>query len=174
MDFASRNSAHAAASAWSMPINGLSGRLVVEFEDLDPGLRHAVYLELKNNSPRLLGVTNQPRIQPVVLTSTGKAVGTAGMSMNGPEPSLQWAVIPPDSYVGYRVDMQTAGVPTREHGTALMAVGGVSWLLPSGKYVLKATVVFDEQRDGPHNQWVGELHLTSSAFRITQEMVAVH
>jgi hypothetical protein len=68
------------ADVWSEPTSGLSGRLRLEFEDLQPGLRHAVYLELKNHSLSPVAVTNQPEIQTELFDSAGKPVRTAGVS----------------------------------------------------------------------------------------------
>jgi len=162
------------AGGWSKAINGLSGHLLVEFEDLDPGLRHAVYIELRNGSLNPFAVTNQPQIQSALFDSAGKPVRTSGLWVSGPLPSPQWAQIPRDAYIGFRIDMQTVGMPTREYGAALMAVGSMSWMLPAGEYVLKATVVFTAEKDGPENQWVGELELPPCTFSVTQEMLAVH
>jgi len=158
-----------AADAWSPPIRGLAGRLRVEFEDLNPGLRHAVYLELQNHSFDPVAVTNQPEIRAELLDSSGNPVGTSGLPMSGPIPEPQWGVIPRDAYMRFRVDMQTVGVPTREHGVALLALGGKSWELKVGEYVLKTTVVFQKQEDAPPNQWVGDLELSSVEVVVTLE-----
>lgn len=159
--------------SWSEPNSGLSARLLVEFEDLNPGSRHAVYLELRNDAPNPIALTNQPQMDAELFDLAGISVHALALPMSGPIPSPQWAVIPRDSYTGFRVDMQTVGVPTRERGVALMAVGGKSWMLPAGEYVLKATVAFTAENDGPENQWVGELKLPPCAFNVTQEMLAV-
>lgn len=161
------------ANVWSESVNGLSGRLRVEFEDLKPGLRHAVYLELRNHSLNPIAVTNQPQIHAELFDSAGKSVGTSGFAMSGPIPNPQWAVIPQDAYLGFRIDMQTVGVPTREHGMVLIAVGGKSWELRAGKYVLKIALVFKREEDGPQNQWVGELELPPVEVVVTTEMLAV-
>jgi hypothetical protein len=162
------------ANAWSQPTNGLSGRLRLEFEDLKPGLRYAVYLELRNHSLNPVAVTNQPETHVELFDSAGKPVSTSGMRISGPIPRPQWAVIPRDAYVGFRIDMQTVGVPTREHGMALIAVGGKSWGLRAGEYVLKTTLVFKKEEDAPPNQWVGELELPPVEVVVTTEMVTVN
>ena len=161
-------------NAWCEPIDGLSGRLRVEFEDLKPGLRHAVYLELRNHSPNPVAASNQPQIHAELFDSAEGLVRTSSLPMSGPIPSLQWALIPRDAYVGFRIDMQTVGVPTREQGMALIAVGGKSWKLKAGEYVLKATVSLKKEEDGPHNQWIGELELPPSEFIVTLTMPAVN
>lgn len=162
------------AKAWSEPAEGLSGRLRVEFEDLKPGLRHAVYLELRNHSLNPVAVINQPRIHAELFDSAGKPVSTSDYPASGPIPNPQWAVIPRDAYIGFRIDMQTVGVPTRKHGMALIAVGGRSWGLRAGEYVLKTALVFKYEKDGPQNQWVGELELPSIEAIVTTEMLAVN
>lgn len=161
------------ANIWSTPINGLSGQLRVEFEDLQPGLRYAVYLELRNHSLNSVTVINQPLIHAELFDSTGKPVSTSSLPMSGAVPNPQWAVIPNDAYIGFRIDMQTVGVPTREHGKALLAVGGKSWELMAGKYILKTILAFKNDEDGPKNQWCGELELPPVELVVTTEMLAV-
>src|SRR6476646_5599530 len=67
-----------AASHWSKPANGLSGRLRVEFENLKPGLRYAVYLELRNHALTPVAVINQPEINAELLDPSGKPVTASG------------------------------------------------------------------------------------------------
>lgn len=160
------------ANAWSKPINGLSGKLRVGFEDLKPGLRHVVYLEIRNHSPNPIAVTNQPQIHAELFDSTGKPVSTSAAPMSGPIPYPQWAVIPRDAYLGFRIDMQTVGVPTREHGMTLIAVGDKNWELRARRYVLETTLVFKKEEDAPQNQWVGELALPPVEVVVTTQMLA--
>jgi hypothetical protein len=162
------------ANVWSEPINGLSGRLRVEFEDLNPGLRHSVYLELRNHSFNPVAVTNQPQVHAELFDAAGKPVSTSGFPMSGPIPGSQWGVIPRDAYIGFRIDMQTVGVPTRDQGMALLAVGGKSWGLRAGEYVLKTEIVFKQEEDAPQNQWVGELELPPAEVVVTTQMLAVN
>ena len=162
------------ANIWSAPLNQLSGRLRVEFEDLKPGLRHAVYAELRNHSLNPIAVTNQPRVHAELFDASGNPMTPAGFSMSGPIPQPQWAVIPRDAYLGFRIDNQIVGLPTREHGMALLAVGNKSWGLGAGKYVLKVNLVFKKEEYAPPNQWVGELELPPVEVVITAEMLAVN
>lgn len=155
-----------------MKSEGLVGRLLVQFEDLNPGLRHAVYLEIRNERFDPIALTNQPEIRSEVYDRSGTAVPTLQFFANGPRQVRQWAVIPTGAYVGLRIDAQTGTVPTREHGMVLLAVGGRRWGLKPGNYLLKATALFKSDQDGPANQWVGELELPPVEVVVTQEMVA--
>jgi hypothetical protein len=162
------------ANVWSEPINGLSGRLRIEFEDLRPGLRHAVYLELRNHSVNPVAVTNQPRVNAELFDVAGKPVSSSDFPLSGPIPNPQWALIPRDAYLGFRIDMQTVGVPTREQGMALIAIGGKSWGLRAGEYVLKAALVFKKEDGAPQDQWIGELELPPIDVVVTTQMLAVN
>lgn len=159
-------------NSWSEPVNGLSGRVRVEFEDLKPGLRHAIYLELRNHSFNPIAVTNQPQIRAELANSGGKPVPTAAISSGGPIHPPQWGVIPSDAYIGFRIDMQTVGVPTREQGAALLATGGRAWRLGAGRFVLTISLVFNGTTGGPTNQWAGELSLPPVDIVVTPEMLA--
>src|SRR5262245_53669337 len=92
--------------AWSASIQGLSGRLHVEFEDLEPGLRHAASLELRNQSTSPVAVIDQPRLRAKLFDSGGDPVIQMATSASGPIPSPQWAVIPRDASIRFRVDAQ--------------------------------------------------------------------
>ena len=81
-------------------------------------------------------------------------------------------MVPQDAYIGFRIDMQTVGVPTREHGVALIAVGGKTWELRAGRHVLHIAVAFKNDASGPSNQWVGELKLPSVEVVVTPQMLA--
>ena len=157
---------------WSDVVSGVAGRLRIAFEDLNPGLRHAVYLELANHDFEPITVTNQPAIEAQIFDSLGDPVATAGQIGSGPEPLQQWAVIPKDAYVGLRIDMQNLGVPTKEHGVVLLAVGRKAWELTPGNYLLRTSATFDGEHDGPPNQWVGKLNLPEVEVVVTSEMVA--
>jgi hypothetical protein len=145
--------------AWSAPVTGLSGRLRIELEDLDPGLRYAVCLELRNEAAQPIAVSNVPDVLAQLHDSAGVPVETSGIVVSGPQPSRRWMVVPVEAYLGFRVDMRTAGVPTRESGTAQLALGGMAWRLGEGHYELRATATFARAEDGPTDQWVGELAL---------------
>jgi hypothetical protein len=116
-------------SDWSAPERGLAGRLQVELEDLDVALRHAMYLELRNDSLEPVAVTYQPRLEARLTDEASKAIEPSEFPMSGPIPKPQWAVIPRGAGLRLRIDMQTVGVPEKKSGKALVAVGGHSWAL---------------------------------------------
>lgn len=155
---------------WSEVVKGVRGRLVVTFEDLKPGLRYAVYVEVMNESFKTVAITNQPEIHAELYDSSGNPVTTSGFFSNGPEPVLQWAVVPMNSYAGIRIDLQTIGVPTREHKRVLLAMPGNIWELTTGQYRLEATAGFKHEENGPLNQWAGELKLPPVEVVVTDDM----
>jgi hypothetical protein len=162
---------HPGVNAWSEPVNGLSGRLLVEFEHLRPGLRHAVYLELRNHSFAPIAVINQPGIRAELYDSAGNSVGASVFPTSGPIPEPQWAIIPSDAYLSFRIDMQTVGVPTAEHGAVLLALGGKSWGLRPGAYTLRTAITFSQKDNAPSEQWIGELELPPVEVVVTTQML---
>lgn len=154
-----------AAFPWPEPVKALSGRIHVELETINSAVRHAVYLEMRNHSTNAITVTNQPQIDVELFDSAGNPVGTSDFPISGPVPNPQWVVIPGEAYIGFRIDMQTVGIPTREQGT-LLAVGGKSWGLSPGKYLLKTEAAFQKEINAPPNQWVGELALPPVEFEV--------
>ena len=148
----------------------MSGRLCVEFENREPGLRHAVYLELRNDGFAPAVVSNLPEFHAELYDSSGQPVGASAAVDDGPNPILQWAVIPRDAYLGLRVDRQSAGVPKKQHRRVLLALGDKTWELNTGKYLLEATTAFKREDSGPDNQWVGELQLPAVDVVVTEEM----
>src|SRR5688572_13876502 len=158
---------------WSPKQKDLVGRLRVQFEDLKPGLRYAIYLELKNEGFNPIAVINNPEITAELRDSSGNQVDTLTYSANGPSPLRQWGVIPGAAYLSFRIDTRSSGVPTRDQGMVLLALGGRRWGLRSGSYVLKATALFKAEDDGPPNQWVGELDLPTVEVIVTPKMFEV-
>jgi len=158
------------SNLWSTSVNGVSGRLRLELEDLNPGLRFAVHMETLNRSFDSITITNQPAIRAELVDDAGKEIQTVAYPASGPIPPPQWAVVPHDAYVGFRIDMQTVGVPSKEQRMVLLAVGGITWRLSTGRYLLKTTAIFKNDVDGPANQWVGELELPTVEVVVTDEM----
>ena len=158
------------AGQWSEPVNGLRGRLLVALENLHPGLRYSVVLELDNVSTQPVSITNQPNIIAQLFDSAKTEVTTAGFPMSGPIPFAQTAVVPRDAYVGFRIDMPTVGVPTK--GEALLAVGGRTWGLKQGDYILKAALMGEKSDQVSDGQWVGQLNLLAVEIHVSEESVA--
>jgi hypothetical protein len=157
--------------AWSITINGVSARLQVEVDDLQPGLRHAVYLQLRNGSHNPAAFTNQPLVHATLADRQGQQVTPATLPTSGPAPVLQWAVVPANAYVALRIDLQNVGVPTRARGTILLSAGDHAWELVAGVYVLRVTAAFSRHADGPPNQWVGSVTPPPIDIVITREML---
>lgn len=165
----------AVTAAWSEPVNGLAGRLLAAFEDLQPGLRYAIFLELRNHSLDPIAVIDQPEFRADLRDAVSAVpIKAPDLLVSGPIPIPQWAVIPRDAYTGIRVDIRTLGVATREHGLALLALNGKAWHVSAGDYLLRATLVCSRRPDGPVNQWVGELELPPVEVVVTAEMVGVN
>lgn len=155
---------------WSTSINGVKGRLVVTFEDLKPGLRHAVYVEVMNESFKTVALASLPEIHAELYDSSGNPVTVSGSFANGPEPVLQWATVPSSNYGGIRIDLQTIGVPTKEHQRVLLALPANVWELNAGQYRLEVTAGFNHHENGPLNQWTGELTLPPVEVVVTEDM----
>ena len=113
-----------------------------------------MYLEVRNDSLEPVAVVNQPRMESSLSDETGKRVAPSMLPMAGQYES-QWAVIPRDATL-HSDRHATVGVPEKKRNGS-MAVGGNSWGLRSGKYVLILRVLFEREADAPQNQWVGEL-----------------
>jgi hypothetical protein len=158
--------------AWSEPVQGLSGRLRVAFEDLAPGLRHAVHVELRNRATLPIAVSDCPRIEAVVRDVHGRPVPTLPIAVDAPLAEPQWGVIPPDAYLGYRIDMRSASLPSRESGVASLAIDGNLWELAAGVYLLNATLHYEQEPDPPAGQWCGTLTLPAVRFEVEAAMLA--
>ena len=134
---------------WSKGVNGLSGRLLLERENLQPGLRYAVFLELRNASTDRLVCTNQPDLAAQLFDSNSRPVPTATYPMSGSIPRALGVELEPGVYAGFRVDVQTMGVPPGK--TILLAIGGYldangygsqAWSLSEGRYTLRVQASF--------------------------------
>jgi hypothetical protein len=142
--------------------------LLVNPEHLGAGVRHAVYLELRNDSLEPVAVVNAPRVEASLAETGGNPVSPSMFPMGGPIPNPQWAVIPREATLQLRIDSQTVAVPEKQDGLALMAVAGHSWSLRPGSYVLKLRVIFEHEVDAPPNQWTGVLSPLSIAVVVPE------
>jgi hypothetical protein len=159
----------AVISKWSDPERGLCGRLQIEIEDIDLASRYAVYLELRNDSPEPIAMTDRPRVGVCLADRKGNAVSPAHLPMSGPVPNAQAAVIPRAAALRVRVDMQTVGVPPKETGMVLLALGGQSWTLSAGEYMLTVNVTFDSVPGAPPNRWSGRLKVPPVALTVPRQ-----
>jgi hypothetical protein len=164
-----KSNSQAVISEWTDLERGLCGRLQVEIEDLDFTSRYAVYLELRNDSPDPIAVTDWPRVEVRLSGYEGKAVNPVHLPMSGPVPNAQAAVIPPGAALRLRIDMQTVGVPPKETGRVLLALGGQSWTLSAGEYVLTVNVTFDDMPGAPRNRWSGQLKVPPVALIVPRQ-----
>lgn len=146
--------------------SGLAARLLAEIEDLRPGLRCAITLELRNESPGPLVVTHQPNIVSVLEDAAGMRLVPAALTASGLVKSEQWEVIPSGARLAFRVDLQTVGAPAREQKRVLIAPGDKGWIVPAGKYLLATTVVFVRKIGGPPDQWTGTLDLPPISIEV--------
>lgn len=164
----------ASAGAWSKSVNGLAARLLAEIEEVQPGLRCAITLSLRNESPEPIAVTNQPQVQAGLHDASGSPVRSATLAMSGPLLPAQWAVIPGDACLAFRVDLRTAGVPVREQGLLLVALGDKGWTVSAGSYLLGATIAYEKRSDALPNQWAGTLELPQVPIEVPASLFAVN
>ena len=138
------------AGEWSEPVNGLSARLLVTFQE---GGRSSLWagpiiLEVKNTDGKPIAFINQPAFTGAAVRD---AIGNALPEFFGPGNHLsgypQWAVIPGNAYLGMRVD---TSIPVE--------VGLCFGVITPDALHLSATLVA-KHREGPENQWVGEIKL---------------
>jgi hypothetical protein len=161
------------ASQQALDAAGVSCVLRLRFVDLRPGLRHDIHLEVRNGTAEPISVTDRPTIRADLRDAAGVPVAPVGLPMSGPIQPPRWATVPPAGYAGFRVDQRTTGLPTREHGRALVALGDRTWVLGPGRYTLTASAAFEAADDGPRDQWVGELDPPPVEIVLTPQMVAV-
>lgn len=152
---------------WSGPEGALAWRLAIELEEIDGGLRHAVFVEAKNLALDPVALIDQPSVSATVRDAAGRELPSAVLPASGPHHAAQWAVIPRDGYVGIRIDARLVGLPARAQGQALLALGDRSWVLGAGSYVLTLQVSFPADAKGPANQWSGRMVFPPLAFSVT-------
>ena len=69
-----------------------------------------------------------------------------------------------------RIDAQLVGLPARNHGEALLALGDRSWVVGAGSYLLELQVSFAVDAKGPANHWAGRMDFPPLAFSVTPDM----
>ena len=149
----------------------LTGNLRVVFQDLNPGLRFAVYAELQNIGFRSMAITDRPQVDAFLTNVSGTAIATTSHLVSGPAHDSHLAIIPPKGYLGFRIDLQSIALPNREDHKVLLALGKQVWRLDPGDYALKVVLTY-EGTEGPHeNQLTGELLLPEIRFKLTEKMI---
>jgi hypothetical protein len=144
------------AGQWSEPVNGLSARLVVTLQESPNSPRFAagpVTLEVKNTYSTPLAFIDQPSFaDKATWDANGNALPESFHAGNHLTGNPQWAVIPGNAYLGIRVD---TSIPVE--------VGLCFGVLAPDTQSLSATLVA-KHREGPENQWVGEIQLPPVAL----------
>lgn len=155
---------------WTGPVGALVWRLSVEREAVDGGLRHAVFVEARNLSLDAVALSDQPAVRATVRDAAGRELPSAVLPASGPRHAAQWAVVPRDGYVGIRIDGRLVGLPPRDQGKALLAMGERSWVVGAGSYLLELQVSFAVDAKGPANHWSGRLDFPPLAFSVMPDM----
>lgn len=145
---------YTAAGAWSEPVNGLSARLLVTYEEMKsnkyPTYFHyqKVILEAKNVGTETVSFINQPSFTDLAIRNAqGEELHGRGHEGNHITGASEWAVIPVGAYLGLRVDT-----------TIPVHVGLYFESFATETHSLHATLVVEKQ-DGPQNQWIGKIKL---------------
>ena len=144
------------AGEWSEPVNGLSARLLVTLQESPNSSRFGagpIILEVKNTYSTPLAFINQPSFKDkAIWDAKGNVLPEASHPGNHLSGNLEWAVIPGNAYLGLRVD---TSIPVE--------VGLCFGVLAPEAQSLSATLVA-KNREGPENQWVGEILLPPVSF----------
>ena len=155
---------------WTGPLGTLVWRLSIEREAVGGGLRHAVFVEAKNLSLAPVALSDQPLVRATLRDAAGRELPSSVLPASGPRHAAQWAVVPRDGYVGIRIDARLVGLPARDQGQALLALGDGSWIVGVGTYTLELQVSFPVDAKGPANHWSGRLDFPPLAFSVMLDM----
>lgn len=157
---------------WSAPRDGLRVRLHVQAEDLGAAVRHVVRLEIRNVTGHPVRLSDQPHLDASVTDAAGEPVERFMPPGNAPQRERGWETIAGDSCLALRVDTQGAGMPPRETGEALLALGACCWRLPAGHFVLRTVAHFDKAPGAPAQCWTGDLRPPPVSVVVTPAMFA--
>jgi len=147
-------------------------RLSIELEEIDGGLRHAVFVEVKNVALDPVALSDQPSVSAGIRDIEGRELSSSVLPASGPHHAAQWAVVPRDGYVGIRIDSRMVGLPTRQQGKALLALGNRSWIVGAGTYTLDVQLSFPRDASGPANQWSGSMRFAPMALAFAPDRIA--
>lgn len=171
-----------AAGEWSMPVNCLSARLLLTLQERKHDGSASTYhylaiVEFKNMGGEVVAVSSQPSFKGILVADAdGKPIRECGYIQDGTVPLPQWAHIPGyNAYLGVRVDMTTvyALAPDSAGDSALLAIDDSVHSLAPGQYSVRGTVAAETDKDGPENQWVGEIKLEPVGFAFKNTLIAV-
>ena len=100
--------------AWSKPVNGLRGRLLIEQRPtINDSMIIGVVLELENVSDRPLLVLNDPALADVELfDGAGKPIASRrDLPLDGLVAYPEWKTIPPHQSIQFAIESHSVGVP---------------------------------------------------------------
>ncbi|HEX4607057.1 MAG TPA: hypothetical protein VH092_02540 [Urbifossiella sp.] len=153
-----------ATGAWSEPVKGLRGRLVVaQGRTLRDGIREAlVYVELENvaqTSSGLIAVHFDPdALRCELRDAAGKAVPQAPVAGSGGRPGKAWVTIPFDSSAKLRANPYAFG----RAGGVFVPLNNAAWHVPDGGEAFLSGVLTVAPPDDRADAWKGELRLPAA------------
>lgn len=159
-----------AANLWSKPVNGLAGRLRIDWLEEGESVRADVMIEFKNlSSAQSLAVSNLFGLEARVLDQAGKEIkdGPVLTSATALVPR-RWGIVPLDASLGFPGDLRCTGSETPPQWfvkgkAATMQIGGQQWTLRPGRYLISARLTAGKPKDGKTPSagtlWAGGLDL---------------
>ena len=146
--------------AWSKPVNGLQGRLLVKSRGKVRGTDVLdLVLELKNTSRKPVSIRNSPNAVSLKITDAQhKPLPQVGFESVGQGSDPQWATIPRGAYLGFSLYPRAAvGVPG--NAGAFVVIEHRGWTLQVGEFTLHPTLKVQNDDDGLPNAWSGTIEL---------------
>lgn len=157
-----------ATGAWSEPVDGLRGRVIVALgKDLRGGGRESlVYVELEHAQGvhrNALAVLFDPAaVRWAMVDAGGKAVPAAPAFGSGGRPGKTWLTLPYDSSARMRAN---AYGHARVGGVFVLTDSTAWHLTAAGRYDLTATLTVAPPADRP-DAWKGELRLPPARITV--------
>ena len=152
-------------AAWSKPVNGLRGRLIIEpaKEQNSPFCR--VFVELENvddvaGQKRIRFDTDKLSLR--VTDSDGKALSVANGPYDGRKPLWETIALPFEGTIKFRVSFSGLGYKPGLDRAIIDIDGGKAWIIPqdaSAYYLSGSLTIAKEKGDHPHMDWSGTLEL---------------
>lgn len=151
---------------WSVPVDGLRGRLLFGEGEKFNGTRMAlIYLELQNVSdvgnPMEIYFDIDRALQAELLDASGESIPQAGSPASIITPPSYWITLPHDSTLRFRVSVTGYGIP-RDGGLSIGMMSG-DWMIPAdsrGDHFLSAPFSVSPPKDQTRPRpWKGVLKL---------------